>query len=122
MKKTILIAAMVCFFGLASYAQKGNNPNRQDFQKRTEAMYDSLGLNKDQRAKMNALNDENRKQMMEIRNDGSLSDDQRRAKMEDLRKDQNTKREAILTPEQVKKYDEMMQNMRRNRPQPQRNQ
>ena len=59
---------------------------------------------------------------MEIRNDGSLSDDQRRAKMEDLRKDQNTKREAILTPEQVKKYDEMMQNMRRNRPQPQRNQ
>lgn len=122
MKKTILLVAIISFFGLSSYAQDGQRPNRQEMEQRRNAMYDSLGLNKEQKEKITALNDESRKQMQDIRNDANLSDDQRREKMDALRKDQKAKRDAILTPEQSKKYDEMMQNMRRNRPQPQGNQ
>ena len=121
MKRTILMAALISIFAItSSYAQQGPPGNRGDGKARMErmnALYDELGLNTEQKDKLKVLNEEGWKKMQEIRNDESLSDEQRRAKMDEYRKDQKAKRDAILTPEQAKKLDEKMQEMRKNRQQ-----
>ncbi|MFV0606202.1 MAG: hypothetical protein ACK5NK_10205 [Niabella sp.] len=67
-----------------------------------------LNLSADQENKMKALNEEGRTKAEAIRNDASLSDDDKRAKMMEMRKAQNEKRLAILTPEQKKKWEQKM--------------
>lgn len=117
MKKTILIAALVTVFGAtSSFAQNGQGGERGKARmEQMNKMYDDLGLNQDQKDKLKALNDDSRTKMQAIRQDASLSDEQKKAKMDDFRKDQKAKRDAILTPDQVKKWDAKTEEMRKNR-------
>jgi Spy/CpxP family protein refolding chaperone len=118
MKKTILIAAIISFFSVVSYAQDGQHqrPTPQEMEQRRNAMYDSLGLAKDQREKMTALDQDNRAKMQAIRSDESLTEDLQKEKMMQLRTETKAKRDAILTPEQLTKFEAMMQKMRGSRP------
>lgn len=114
MNKKIITAAFIAFMTISatSFAQSGEKPNKMAM---NEKMYDSLGLNQQQKENLKALNDDGRKQMEAIRNDAALSDDQKKDKMKELRKTQKTKRDAILTPEQTERYEAWMETNRKKR-------
>lgn len=130
MKKAIILAAIVSVFTVsATYAQteapakkektekadkkkpdEKAQPNRGDFRNPMA----ELNLSEEQQAKMKVISDETRAASETIRNDGSLNDDQKREKIMELRKAQNEKRNALLTPDQKKKWEEIMKERQAN--------
>lgn len=77
-----------------------------------EMLTNRLNLTSDQQTQIKSIQDDNRQQMMTVRNDSSLSQDQRRSKMMDIRKSSQDKIRALLTDEQKTKYDAMQAEMR----------
>ncbi|RXK60944.1 hypothetical protein ESA94_10845 [Lacibacter luteus] len=79
-------------------------------------MFKDLNLSKDQQDKVKAIQDKQREEMETLRN-SSLSREEQRTKMMDIRKKYNEQIEAILTPEQKEKYKakqkEMQEQMQR---------
>lgn len=71
-----------------------------------------LNLTADQQAQVKAIDEDTGKQMMALRDDTSLSQDERRSKMMEIRKGSQDKIRAILTDEQKTKYDAMQAEMR----------
>lgn len=59
-----------------------------------------LNLTTDQKAQMKAMQESNRSQMQAIRNDTSLTEEQKRTKMKELRQSSRSQFESVLTPEQ----------------------
>jgi len=88
-----------------------------------EMLTKRLDLTADQQTKVKAIDEDTVKQMMAFRNDTSLSQDDRRSKMMDIRKSSQDKIRAILTDDQKTKYDallaEMRDRMRQGPPPPQ---
>lgn len=118
MKKTILIAAIVTLFSVsATYAQDSASAGngRGKMENRREALYNDLNLTQDQKDKMKALDDDSFKQMKAVRDDNTLSDDQKKDKMKEIRKTQKEGRDKILTKEQSEKLDAKMKEMRGRR-------
>jgi len=68
-------------------------------------MAQELNLTADQKAKMEGLHKSSRSQFESIRNDKSLTDAQKKEKMQSLRKQQHEAMKSILTPEQLKKME-----------------
>jgi len=73
---------------------------------RMEQMLASLDLSADQAQKVKAVMEGQRPAMEAIRNDSSLSREQRREKMQALRQSMDSQMSAILTPEQKAKWDQ----------------
>ncbi|SDE12344.1 hypothetical protein [Niabella drilacis] len=121
MKKTILIAAIVSLFSAsAAVAQDAPKKERSErsMNNRRGAMWDDpdLNLTKDQKDKLKAQDEDNWKQMKALRDDSSLSDDQKKDKMKEMRTKQKEAREKILTKEQVEKLNaKMKERMERGR-------
>ena len=63
-----------------------------------------LNLTDDQKPKVKAVLDDMRKQNSDVRADQSVTGADRRAKMQSIRDDANTKLKAILTPDQFQKW------------------
>jgi Spy/CpxP family protein refolding chaperone len=63
-----------------------------------------LGLSADQKAKLAPILEQQRAKMQELRD---LAPEQRREKMRAVREENHKALAAILTPEQLKKFDEM---------------
>ncbi len=74
--------------------------------------WDALNLTATQKAEMKVLQEEGRSQMQAIQNDKSLSQQDKKAKLEALREAQTVKRNTILTPEQQAKWNANRQTMR----------
>lgn len=68
---------------------------------------EKLGLTDAQKTQFQQIGRDMRKQGMAIRQDSSLSDDQKRAKMQELRKQSHKQMFSILTPEQKEKLKQM---------------
>ena len=66
---------------------------------------------------MKTLNEENRGKMQTIRDNSSLTQDQKKGRMQELMKETQTKRKSILTAEQWAKLQMKEQQMRTQRPQ-----
>lgn len=125
MKKSILVAAIVSLLSVSgAYAQdapKKEKGEKQMHDKRA-SMYDDLNLTADQQTKMTALSEDGRAKMEAVRNDASLSDDQKKEKMKSLRAEQKEARDKILTKEQSEKLEAKMkdrQSKRRGNDKPQ---
>lgn len=71
-----------------------------------------LNLTADQQTQVKAIDEDTGKQMMAVRNDTSLSQDDKRAKMMDIRKASQDKIRGILTDDQKTKYDAMLAEMK----------
>ncbi|MCD2424584.1 hypothetical protein LQ567_17520 [Niabella pedocola] len=118
MKKTILIAAIVSLFSVsATFAQdapKKEKAERGMNDRRGGMNWDDpdLNLSKDQKDKLKALYEENGKQMKALREDNSLTDDQKREKGKALRTSQKEARDKILTKEQSEKLEAKMKERR----------
>lgn len=79
---------------------------------RTEQLKTSLGLSDEQARAVSALYTAQQPAMMALRDDQSLSREQRREKMQAIRASLNSEVEAILTPEQKVKWEEQRKLMR----------
>jgi Spy/CpxP family protein refolding chaperone len=72
-----------------------------------DKMAKELGLTDDQKSQMKTIHQDARKQAQAIKNDSSLSADQKKAKMKELHEQTMAKSEAILTPEQKQKMEQL---------------
>jgi periplasmic protein CpxP/Spy len=71
-----------------------------------------LALNDEQKTKAKPVFEEMQQKMTDLRKDTSLSQDDRRAKMKEIRDDSNKKLKDIFTTEQFDKWQKMNQNRR----------
>lgn len=77
-------------------------------------MDDQLGLSSEQTAKMKTLRDQTRKEIESIKNDKSLTDDQKKQQTIAAFKKQREEMKSVLTPEQQKKIETMPKPQRRH--------
>lgn len=123
MKYIILIFSLV-FFSLQSQAQGRNPNNRQNtrnnnsmrqenksrlskeqrsyIKERNQVLKEKLDLSNTQRQKYDQLKRETRSKVMQIKNDNTLSKEEKKQKFHIILKDAKMKRNEILTPEQRK--------------------
>jgi len=90
-------------------ADKANmESKRKDMDgKRGEAMKEKLGLSNDQAAKLKTHNEATHSKIKAIRDNQSLSMEQKKEQMKAVKESSKAQRNSILTAEQIKKMDEM---------------
>jgi Spy/CpxP family protein refolding chaperone len=81
-----------------------------------EQLTTNLSLTADQIPKVKAVLDEQRQKMGEVFQNQDLSQEDRRAKMKEVRDEMTAKMKDILTPDQFEKWQKEQQNMRNRRP------
>lgn len=79
---------------------------------RVKEMTEQLGLSAEQQGKIKAILDQNMPKAKEIRENASLSAEDKRAKMQELRKAESSEIRAVLTPEQQEKMKELRSRQR----------
>jgi len=119
---TFLLAVLACAITTFSFAQDqdqgGNSQSggppqhgwghgRFDPAQRTEMLTKQLKLTSDQQSKVLDILKSEQSQMENLRSDSSLSQEDRRAKMMEIRKATNDQVRALLDPGQQKKWDKM---------------
>ena len=121
MKKLFLVAIAGLFFAANSSAQaKRNVPHSQQMRSDSSRhfqkgkMQDQLNLTADQKSQMKALHQDMKQQREGIMNDQSLTSDQKKEKMKELRKSQSEKMNTILTPDQQAKMKELRKQRMKN--------
>jgi len=72
-----------------------------------------LGLNTDQQKKMEQMRADFRNKFSFLRSDNSLTADQKKLKMQEMRKQQQEQMKSILTPEQIQKMESARQDRSR---------
>jgi Spy/CpxP family protein refolding chaperone len=122
MKKLFLFAIAGLFFATAgnaqvtrksAHSQKVQSDSTHHF-KRGQMMND-LNLSPDQKTQLKALHESSMQQREAIKNDATLSPEQKKEKMKDLRKSQSEKMNSILTPDQQAKRKAFMEKRKENR-------
>ena len=73
---------------------------------------DKLNLTADQQAKIKPILEDTRSQMMKLRQDDSVSQEDKRAKGREIREATNGKIRDLLTDDQKKQFDDMQKEMR----------
>src|SRR2546428_3690765 len=94
----------------ASAPQGQMGPRGGGGARQVEMLTKRLNLTTDQQTQVKAIDDDTAKQMTTVRND--TSQDDKRAKMMDIRKGSQDKIRAVLTDEQKTKYDALLTEMR----------
>ena len=125
MKKFLLITTLVAavmFSATALYAQadstasqSGTPPQGQGHgrgpgmspEQRLQRMTKQLNLSEDQQEKMKPILQDEAQQMQSVRQDSSLSPQDRQSKMQQIRDNSMTQMKSILDPDQQKKLEEM---------------
>jgi protein CpxP len=74
---------------------------------RKEKMAKELGLTDQQKQQMKSLQQDQRKQMKAVRDDSSLTQEQKQEKFKEIHKAGMEKRDALLTPDQREKMQHM---------------
>lgn len=121
MKKLFLVAIAGLFFAANSNAQvKRNAPQSQQMRSDSSRhfkkgnMMNELNLTADQKTQMKTVHQDMKQQREAIMNDQSLTSDQKKEKMKDLRKSQSEKVNTILSPDQQSKMKEMRKQRMKN--------
>jgi Spy/CpxP family protein refolding chaperone len=96
----------------ASAPQGQMGPRGGGGARQVEMLTKRLNLTTDQQTQVKAIDEDTAKQMTAVRNDTSLSQDDKRAKMMEVRKGSQDKIRAVLTDEQKTKYDALLAEMR----------
>jgi Spy/CpxP family protein refolding chaperone len=110
MKKLLGIAIATFFFAANSNAQVRRNVDATQkvqrdstHKKRDGKMKKDMNLTQDQKTKMSDLRKNFKEQRDAIKNDASLTQEQKKTKMQELSKTQREQMKNILTPEQQQK-------------------
>jgi Spy/CpxP family protein refolding chaperone len=91
---------------------RGGGPGgRMNEERQLDMLTKHLSLTTDQQTQVKAILDDQGKQMGALRNDTTVSGDDKRAKMMSIRKSSQDKIRATLTDDQKTKYDAMLAEM-----------
>lgn len=102
----VLLSSTFALTGVQAQDQSGGGGGGGDrMQRRFDEMKTNLGLSEDQATKIQAIMKENAPAMQALRDDNSLSQEDKRAKFQELRKKADEQIGAILTPEQKTKWE-----------------
>jgi hypothetical protein len=127
MKKVILLVSLVAGIGLCSKAQTPQTTapastapaaapanNDQSAQQQQPATHghksqkeNSLGLSNDQQQKMQQIKNDSKAKKQAIENDKTLSDSEKQAKLQSLKKETGKQKKGILTSDQRAKQKQM---------------
>ena len=88
----------------------GNREMRRE--KMGERMAQELGLSDDQKAKMKALEQQEKSELDDLRANTALAKEEKHTQAEAIRKSYKDKRDALLTPEQLTKAKAMREKMK----------
>jgi Spy/CpxP family protein refolding chaperone len=120
MKKAMLfaVAASFCIFLMCGAAAQPPSPEEMA-KMETESMKTGLNLTSDQLTKVEAINLKYAQKMGEMFSQGPPADFAEMQKnMEEIQKAKRTDLEKVLTADQLKKYDVMVEERRKNMPGP----
>jgi len=95
----------------APQAQPGGRAGQMQA-RHLEMLTKRLDLTAEQQEQVKSIQQDTSQQMMALRNDNTLSQDQRRSRMMDIRKSSQDRIRAVLTEEQKPKFDAMQSKMR----------
>jgi Spy/CpxP family protein refolding chaperone len=99
-----------------SATDNGNNATTQNGSgQRGRKFAEALNLTPQQQTDLKSIRDNERQQAQAIKNDSSLTPDQKKAKFKELRKSSHEQMMAKLTPEQQQKFKEMRKEHRGHR-------
>ena len=90
--------------------------HRQDMRENSEKMAKELNLTPDQKIQIEAIHKQTRESLKAVRNDASLSEDQKHEKGREIMKSAGDQERAILTPEQQAKAKELREKHGRHGP------
>lgn len=109
MNKISLVAALAVGGLLAcatiTSAQDAPKKKGPSVEQRVDRLNTEVTLTADQKTKVTALFEDSQKKMRELRQDTSLSQEDRREKMRTMREAEDKKLKEILTPEQWEKWE-----------------
>lgn len=111
-KSSLALFAAAGLLALGPSLQAQNNTNAparrgMTAEQRFDRLSERLKLTDEQKPKVKAAMEKQTKEMRKLRDDSSLSREDRRAKMRSYRQDYNKEMKAILTKEQYKSFEEM---------------
>lgn len=122
LNKTLMIATLAVgslFAGSIAQAQTDTNTppaggqgNRGGRQMTIEMVSTQLALTDEQKTKVKPIIEDLQKKMTDMRADTSIAQADRRTKSQEIRADATAKLKAILTPEQLTKWEAMGQRRR----------
>ncbi|MEO6330252.1 MAG: hypothetical protein ABIO55_15065 [Ginsengibacter sp.] len=92
---------------LGQLSKEHRGQGKMDGAKRMEKMKESLAFSDDQAAKLNAQKEAFKTKAEAIKNNEALSADQKNEQLKALREERKNEFKNILTPDQVKKMEEM---------------
>lgn len=101
MKKSFLLAGLLFMLSFSVNAQ-----SKAVFLHKQETM-DAIGLNQEQQAKITTLTKQSFADITKIKKDTELSESEKKSKISSVYKKRQQDYEATLTPEQLKKYNEL---------------
>jgi periplasmic protein CpxP/Spy len=135
------IVAVLVFFGYSlvtraqdtsaqqssTQAESQNGMHQGQHASRLDWMSKELNLTDDQKAKLKPVLAEEGKKMQSVKEDTTLSQDQKRDKMKEIHQNTDSQINDVLTPDQQKKYADMkaqqqkmhQQKQEESKPQPQ---
>ncbi len=102
---------IVCAQDAPTKGKKG----RPSIEQRVERLNKELNLTDEQKTKVTSLLEDEGKKMRDLRGDTNLDAQQRREKMQEIRKESDTKMKAILKPDQWEKYQKLQEQMRQRK-------
>lgn len=107
----VACALLVCVTAGCSKEAKAEPPQRSADDlisgMRTKSMVKDLGLTDEQKGQVQALFDEEAKEVAKLNADSNLSTTQRLDKISALKKETYARIKPLLTPEQVEKFDQL---------------
>lgn len=106
--KKILLAVLLLTAGFSSV--QAQEKKKEQFQWNKTTM-DALGLSEEVRGKINDVKKSNDDEIKKVRGDDKLTEEQRKEKLRMLRKHRMDAIEALLTPDQKRKANEMKKEM-----------
>lgn len=122
MKRLFISLLAISFFAFngnaqvkrdVTQSQKVQSDSSRHFKK--GKMMSDLNLSADQKSQMKEIQQSNKQQREAVKNDASLTPNQKRMKMKELQKSQSDKVNSILTPDQQAKRKTNIKQMKANR-------
>ena len=107
MKKFIAIVASVLLIAGTTQAQDSTRHHHTgDFKGRKEhgPFMKELNLTQEQKAEFKSMHEASKSKMESIRNNSSLTEEQKKSQLAEIRKEQHEKMQRFLTPEQQTKF------------------
>jgi protein CpxP len=106
------ILATTCLAAVLAFGQAGSGPNPEQ---RLQKLATELNLSDDQKSQLKPILEEEGGKMKALRDDSSLSRQDRMQKMKTIMADTRSKMDPILNDDQKKKLDDMRSEMRQGR-------